>query len=249
MPQEMTQFAGLVLAAGMGKRLRTSETDMFPKVLREVNGRAMIAYVLDALRGAGVNDICVVVGVGAELVEAALDRDIRFARQERQLGSGDAAASAKTALEGRSKHVVVMCGDSPLFKASTVSTLKAEHLCCKATITLVSAKVSDPTGYGRIIRRGGEIAGVVEEKCASSEEKAISEVNGGCYAFDSAWLWANIGRILPNDAGEICLTDLVHFAIEDGHTVAAVQADPEEIPGVNTPEQLKHAEEILRGRE
>jgi bifunctional UDP-N-acetylglucosamine pyrophosphorylase / glucosamine-1-phosphate N-acetyltransferase len=248
MPQEIIEFAGLVLAAGMGKRLRTSETDTYPKVLREVNGRPMIAYVLDALRGARVNDIWVVVGVGAGLVEAALGQDIRFARQERQLGSGDAVASAKTTLMGRSKHVVVMCGDSPLFKASTVSALKAEHLRRNATITLASATVEDPTGYGRIIRQGAEITGVVEEKCASPDQKAINEVNGGCYAFDSAWMWANIDRIKPNDAGEICLTDLVQFAIEDGRTVTAVHADPDEILGVNTPEQLRQAEEILRRR-
>jgi bifunctional UDP-N-acetylglucosamine pyrophosphorylase / glucosamine-1-phosphate N-acetyltransferase len=242
------EFAGLVLAAGMGKRLRTSETDTFPKVLRQVNGRPMIEYVLDALHGAGVDDICVVVGVGAELVEAALGEGIQFAHQERQLGSGDAAGSAKAALMGKSKHVIVMCGDSPLFRASTVLALKGEHLRQNATITLASAFVLDPTGYGRIVREGEKIIGVVEEKCATPEEKAIKEVNGGCYAFDANWLWANIDRIMANDAGEFCLTDMVQFAIEDCLAVSAVDADPEEILGVNTPEQLLEAEEILRKR-
>lgn len=246
--REYTQFAGLVLAAGMGKRLRTSETDTFPKVMRKVNGRPMIEYVLDALHDAGVQDICVVVGVGAELVEAALGEGIWFAHQERQLGSGDAAAAAKAALMGKSKHVIVMCGDSPLFRASTVSALKGEHLRRSAAITLASAVVPDPTGYGRILREGEEIIGVVEERCASAEEKAIQEVNGGCYAFDSDWLWANIERIRANDAGEFCLTDMVQFAIEDCLAVSAVDADPEEILGVNTPEQLLQAEAILRQR-
>jgi bifunctional UDP-N-acetylglucosamine pyrophosphorylase / glucosamine-1-phosphate N-acetyltransferase len=247
MQSKTMEFSGLVLAAGLGKRLRTSESDTYPKVLREVDGRPMISYVLDALRGAGVADICVVVGVAAETVKSALD-GVRFARQKEQRGSGDAAASARSALEGKSEQVVVMCGDSPLFTASTVAALKAEHVRRKAAITLVSAELDDPSGYGRILRRGGKIAAVVEEKCASPAEKAIREVNGGCYDFDSAWLWTNIHRIRPNDTGEICLTDLVQIAIEDGETVATVPAPPEEVLGVNTPAQLREAEQILRMR-
>ncbi|MDO8681997.1 MAG: glycosyltransferase [Armatimonadota bacterium] len=241
-------FHGLVLAAGMGKRLRSGEGDNRPKVLRQVNGRYMILYALDALRGAGVADICLVVGAGADMVKAALSDSVEYAYQEKQLGSGHATASARSVLEGKSRHILLMCGDSPLFTSATVSALKAEHIQNGAIITLASAELDDPTGYGRIIRRDGKVAAIVEEKCASAEEKAIKEINGGCYAFDSKWLWSNIDRIQPNETGEICLTDLVQFAIEDGEMVATVQIPAEEVLGVNTPEQLKQAEEILRSR-
>ncbi|MDO8585424.1 MAG: NTP transferase domain-containing protein [Armatimonadota bacterium] len=250
MMDDITEFYGLILAAGMGKRLRANESDTFPKVLREVNGRPMIAYVLDALRGAGVTDICVVVGVGAEQVRETLGHSLIYAFQEYQRGSGDAAASARPLLIGKSRHVIVMCGDSPLFTAATLAALKAEHLRRGAVVTLVTAEVDDPTGYGRIVRRDGQIVGIVEEELATPEQKAIKEINGGCYAFDSAWLWSNIGRIQPSPPpkNEKCLTDVIQFAVEDGETVAAVFAAPEEILGVNTPEQLREAEEILRER-
>jgi len=269
------EFYGLVLAAGMGKRLRTSEADTVPKVLRAVNGRPMVTYVLDALRGAGVRDICVVVGAGAEQVRESLGGSVLYAFQEQQLGSGDAAASARPLLIGKCRHVIVMCGDSPLFTASTVVELKAEHLRRNAAITLVSAELDDPTGYGRIIRgnvrvqqqeesnhphpnplpsreRGSrsEIVGIVEEDFATPEQKAIREVNGGCYAFDSTWLWTNIGRIRPSPPpkNETCLTDIIRFAAEDGERVASIPTPAEEILGVNSPKQLREAEEILRSR-
>jgi len=245
------EFYGLILAAGMGKRLRSAPDDDFPKVLREVNGRWMVSYVLDALQGAGTPDICVVVGVGAELVKLALGDTVQYALQPEALGSGHAAACAKELLEGKSQHVIVMCGDSPLFTAETVADLKREHLRRNAVITLVSAEVDDPTGYGRIVRppEAGEITAIVEEKAASPEEKLIREINGGSYAFDSDWLWSNIGRIRVNDTGELYLTDMVRFAIDDGCVVASVRADADEILGVNTPEQLKQAEDILRARQ
>jgi bifunctional N-acetylglucosamine-1-phosphate-uridyltransferase/glucosamine-1-phosphate-acetyltransferase GlmU-like protein len=244
----LPDFYGLILAAGMGKRLRRDKTDTYPKALRPINGRPMIGYVLDALKGAGVDSVCVVIGVGADRLKAALGRAVDYAYQDRQLGSGHATASAKPVLEGKSRHVIVMCGDSPLFTSATVSEIKDEHLLRRAAITLASAQLNDPTGYGRIIRKDGRISAIVEEKVASPSEKAVKEVNGGLYAFDSIWLWSNIHRIQASDTGELCLTDMVQFAIDDGKAVAGVPVDAEEVLGVNTPEQLRQAEEILQGR-
>lgn len=245
----MIDFYGLVLAAGMGKRLRASENDTYPKVLRQVDGRHMVLYVLDALHGAGVDDICVVIGVGAELVREALGGSVTYAVQPTQEGSGHATKCAREALAGKSRHIVLMCGDSPLFTSKTIQNLMREHVEKKASITLLSAELDDPFGYGRIVRRDGQVTAIVEEKNASPEDKLVREINGGCYAFDADWLWANIDRIERNETGELYLTDMVQFAIEDGLTVVTSPVAPEEILGVNNPEQLKEAEEVLRRRQ
>lgn len=243
-------FYAIILAAGRGKRMRDEATPAeFPKVLRQAAERPLIGYVIDALRGAGVDDINIIVGFGAEQVKAALGEEFDYILQPEQLGSGHAVACGKDMLSGRGGHAIIMCGDSPLFTPETLRKLKDHHKHTDATITLVSATLDDPTGYGRIKRSpDGRISGVVEEKCASPEEKTIREINGGAYAFDSEWLWTNIHRIEVNEAGELNLTDLVRIAIADGLTVEAVPTAPEEVMGVNTPANLAEVESILRTR-
>lgn len=245
-----TDAYAIILAAGKGKRMGDENAPAeFPKVLRRAVGRPLIAYVIDALKGAGISDISIIIGFGADRVKAALGDGWRYVVQSEQLGSGHAVACAREALFDREGVAVIMCGDSPLFTAATISSLVARHISSCAAITLVSAQLDDPTGYGRIKRNDfGEITGVVEEKCASPEEKLISEINGGAYAFDSAWLWANIDRMAGNEAGELNLTDLVRVAIEQGSGVEAVQTAQEEVTGVNTPADLKRIEEILEKR-
>ena len=113
-------------------------------------------------------------------------------------------ASAEFA--GFDGHVIIMCGDSPLFTAGTVWALMNRHIETSAVITLVSAVLGDPTGYGRIIRRAsGEIERIVEERCAGDDERTIEEVNGGAYAFDADWLYTRIGAMAVNEAGEVQL--------------------------------------------
>ena len=246
---EVTCYA-IVLAAGKGKRMRDESLPAeFPKVLRQVKGRALVDYVVDALRQADVTDITLIVGFGADYVRQAMGDTFTYAVQSEQLGSGHAVASARELLGDRSGTAIVMCGDSPLFTSSTINRLKDHHASTGATITLVSAFLDNPTGYGRIKRDGdGRITGIVEEKCASDEEKSIKEINGGALAFDSKWLWENIDRMQVNEAGELNLTDLVRVAISQGKLVEAVATDPEEVMGVNTPEDLREAERILAGR-
>ncbi len=244
-------YYAIVLAAGRGKRMRDeSLPSEFPKVLRQVRGRALVEYVVDALRGAGVDDIALVVGFGAEFVRDAMGEGFTYATQTEQLGSGHAVACAREALLGRGGSVIVMCGDSPLFTSETISRLIACHRESSATITLVSSVLDDPTGYGRIMReKSGRITGIVEEKCAGAAEKAVREINGGALAFDSAWLWENIDQMQVNDAGELNLTDLVRVAISQGKPVEAVECLPEEVMGVNTPTDLANAEKILEKRD
>ena len=243
-------FYAIILAAGKGKRMRDEAApDEFPKVLRQVCGRPLISYVIDALRSAGITDISIVVGFGADYVRRAVGDGWRYILQGEQLGSGHAVACAREALGGRSGSAIIMCGDSPLFTAATISSLADRHAASGATITLVSALLDDPTGYGRIERNAdGQIVGIVEEKCASDRQKAIREINGGAYAFDSEWLWKNIHRIERNEVGELNLTDLVRVAVSQGRRLEAVAADPQEVIGVNTPADLARVEEVLRLR-
>ena len=267
-------FAGLVLAAGKGSRFPSESGRPFPKVLRSVLGRPMISYVLDTLTEAGIEDVTLVVGFGADEVRRRLSDRVGYVLQEEQRGSGDAVARAKDRFREFEGHVVVMCGDSPLFTAETVGRMMRKHVEEHAVATLTSATLRDPSGYGRILRdSGGSIRAIVEERCATDAQRSIREVNGGAYAFDAAWLFhpsrydrlhpsrydtwrdrdaawlfANIDRMAINEAGEYNLTDMIRVAVEQSATVTDVACDPTELLGVNTPEHLDRVEHILRDR-
>lgn len=245
----MTSFAGLILAAGRGSRFLDESGPPVPKVLRHALDRPLISYVLEALASAGVQDVAVVTGYQAEEVERALGSGFRYARQPEQKGSGDAVRCAAELLEGFSGHLVIMCGDSPLFRAATIAEMMRVQAESQSVATLASATLADPTGYGRIVRdASGHVSAIVEEKCADAAQRAIQEVNGGAYVFDAPWLFGNIGQMAENEAGEYNLTDMVRIAIEQGRNVATVECDPEELLGVNTPEQLRVVEDILSRR-
>ncbi|MHB9036153.1 MAG: sugar phosphate nucleotidyltransferase [Armatimonadota bacterium] len=239
-------FKGLILAAGKGSRFQSETGEPFPKVLRPVLGKPMVSYVVDRLKAANVNDITLIVGFQAEQVKREMGPSFRYVFQAEQKGSGHAVACAKDAFEGFQGHLVIMCGDSPLFTSETICRLMRKHVETRAVITLVSAELDDPTGYGRIVRdESGRIRGIVEEKCAGPAERAIKEVNGGSYVFDSKWLFDNIESMAINEAGEYNLTDMVRVAIAQGRAVSTAQCDPTELLGVNTPAQLAAAEKIL----
>ena len=247
--QHSNNLAGLVLAAGKGSRFASESHEPFPKVLRLVLGRPMVCYVLDALRGAGIKDITLIVGFGAKQVTSEVGTGVKYVLQTEQKGSGHAVACAKDALREFDGSLIIMCGDSPLFTAETVRRISEQHARTHAVATLATAILDDPFGYGRIVRNpSGAIAGIVEEKCADSNEKAIREVNGGAYAFDARWLFDNIDQMTINSAGEYNLTDMIRVAVEQKQTISAVQCDPIELLGVNTPDQLATVEELLRSR-
>lgn len=245
-----TKSAGLALAAGRGSRFAAESGDPFPKVLRKVLGRPLVRYVIDALSGAGIDDITLVVGFGASAVIDEIGPDVGYVEQTEQKGSGHAVACAADAFRDFDGVLIVMCGDSPLFTSDTVNRMRIEHTCSGAAITLASANLDDPFGYGRIVRdEAGGVVGVIEEKCADETQKTIREVNGGIYACDSRWLFSNLGKMAVNEAGEYNLTDMVRVAIEQNRRVSTVTCDPAELMGVNTPEQLQAIEKILRGRQ
>ncbi len=236
-------FGGIVLAAGRGSRMGAD----IPKVMLKVGGIPMVSRVVWTLREAGAAPVCVVVPAGSSPVRELLGDSVLYAVQDRPTGTGDAAAAARPLLTG-SPHVLVACGDSPLFRVDTVHRVMKAHLESAAAVTLVTAHLSDPSGYGRIVRdSAGNIVSIAEESVANAQEKAIREVNGGLYAFNAAWLWNNIQR--PAAAGrEFVLTEVIERAVAQRLTVSSAPCEPDELAGVNTPVQLEQASRILMER-
>ena len=243
------RFKGLILAAGKGRRLASEPGPPMPKVLRPILGKPMVRYVVRALADAGVDEIALVVGYQAEEVLRSLGDDFHYILQPEQRGSGHAVACAKEYYAGFSGHLVVMCGDSPLFRGETVRRMVNVHEAAGGTVTLVTATLDDPSGYGRIRTDwGGTIIGIVEDKCATENQRGIREVNGGAYVFSAPWLFDIISQMALNEAGEYNLTDMVRIAVEQRRTISTVECEPVELLGVNTPEQLVAVEGLLRGR-
>lgn len=247
----MTTYAAVALAAGAGTRMRS---DM-PKVLHRVCGREMACLALDAARDAGLQLRAVVLPRDGERVRAAVvanDPAALFATQREPLGTGDALLQARAALEeaGGADNIVVVCGDAPLIRASTLAELMRHHAETEACVTILTARIDKPDGMGRIVRAAdGGVAAIVEQEYADADTLALREVNSGAYCFQAAWLWRNLERLPAAPNGETLLTDLVAAAVSQGLWVEAVEAaDPQEILGVNDRVQLAQAEAAMRRR-
>ncbi len=236
------QAAAIVLAAGKGTRMKSD----LPKVLHRVCGLPMVEHVVRALRGAGVDRIVVVVGHGGEEVRKALGDSVEYAWQREQLGTGHAVRCAAEGLKDHDGPIIVASGDTPLVDADAMATLLRAH--AGGALTVATARLDDPAGYGRIVRdAAGKPTRIVEQKDASPEQRAIQEVNAGLYAFEGKVL----SRLLPalrnhNSQREYYLTDLVHMASSEGLAVGAHLADAALLQGVNDRWQLAEAEAILR---
>ena len=219
-----------------------------PKVLHALAGRPMLAHVLDALAEAGVRAPVVVVGHGAEAVEAALDGRAPTVLQEPQRGTADAVRIGLGAVADASRECLVTMGDVPMQPAALYASLLEARRRDGAAVALVSARVADPTGYGRVVRDGsGGATAIVEEADADETTRGIAEVNAGTYAFDAGWLRDAIGRVETSASGELYLTDLVALAAADGRRVSVVVADdPADTAGINDRVALAAAEERLR---
>jgi bifunctional UDP-N-acetylglucosamine pyrophosphorylase/glucosamine-1-phosphate N-acetyltransferase len=238
--------AAIVLAAGQGTRMRSR----VPKVLHPLAGRPMIEHVLTSLAAAGIEHPVVVIGFGADQLEAALDGRVPTVRQEPQLGTADAVRRGLERVPPEARHVLVTMGDVPLLPAELFQRLLREQAEGDATIALLSASVDDPQGYGRLVRQpDGSARAIVEESDADEAIRAGNEVNVGTYCFDAAWLRANIGSVPASASGEYYLTDLVEVAATGGRRVA-VQTVPraELATGINDRAQLAAADRLLRAR-
>ena len=237
--------AAVVLAAGMGKRMHSD----LAKVLHRMAGRPLLAHVLDTLDELGVGRTVVVIGHQRERVQAAFveRKNVEWAIQAEQRGTGHACMMAEPALGGFRGTVLVVCGDTPLLTARTLGALLDRHAKSGAQVTVLSMRLADPKGYGRIVRtRDGEgIERIVEEKDATPAQKAIDEVNSGIYAFEHAALQGVLSSLTADNAqGEYYLTDTVSLLQARGARAAVWCAeDARELLGINTPDQLAEAEQ------
>jgi bifunctional UDP-N-acetylglucosamine pyrophosphorylase/glucosamine-1-phosphate N-acetyltransferase len=246
----MERVKAVILAAGKGTRMKSE----LPKVIHKVLGKPMVKYSIDAAveAGADISDICLVVGHKAELVKEAVGEDVTYVFQKEQLGTGHAVRCASEFI-GKDGITMVLCGDTPLIKGKTLKKLVETHIAEGNAITVLTARVDDPTGYGRIIKDNwGKFVKIVEQKDATLEEQRVDEINSGMYIFDSAVLSRALSMITNDNAqGEYYLTDTIEIVKSEGlgEVATMVIDDVDEIKGVNSPEQLEEAEMILRNRE
>lgn len=240
----------IILAAGKGTRMQSD----LPKVLHPVCGRAMLAYVLDTARQAGSDRLLVVVGHRADLVKqtfAADAADISWVLQSPQIGTGHAVMVCKDELAGLEGPVLVLAGDGPLIRPETLRQLIETHQSAGAACTLATSILSEPGGYGRIVRdQAGNLVGIVEALDATAEQKAIHEVNVSIYCFDAAALRGVIARLKNDNAkGEYYLTDTLGLLASEGRKIAAVAAvPPEDVLSINTLDELRHVSDIMAAR-
>ena len=245
----MDHIAAVILSAGKGTRMKSG----LAKVLHPLAGRPMAAWPVEAARDAGATPIALVIGHQAEAVAAYFrdNRDVRTVLQEEQLGTGHAVACCREQLAGFNGTVLILCGDTPLLRGETLTALIRSHRSHDAAVTVLTAVLDDPDGYGRVLRdEAGKLAAIVEQKDATAAERAIREINSGIYCMESGFLFENIGKIgNANAQNEFYLTDLVAIAVAKGLTCLAMPADDsDEIMGINDRAQLAEAAGILRRR-
>lgn len=235
----MSGLTVIVLAAGHGKRMKSK----LPKVLHPVAGRSMVGHVLAAVAELQPDRVVAVVGHGRERVTehiAARDDSVVFAVQEQQLGTGHAARVGLDAAGTTGGDVLVLTADTPLLRGETLRAFVDRHRDGKRCVSILTAEVAEPTGYGRIVREAGVVRGIVEEKDASAEQRRIREINSGIIAFDAAYLREALPRLgNDNASGEYYLTDVVKLAVADGQpTDGFPVADASETEGANDRVQL-----------
>lgn len=245
----MSERVAIILAAGQSTRMNTKTA----KVLHEVCGRPMLEWVLDACRAAGVQKHIVVVGYGKEQI---IDRykdagDVEFVEQNEQKGTGHAVMCCRDNLAGFTGQTLILCGDAPLIRTETLNELIGKHEQEKSAVTLATAVMSDPSGYGRIIRDGyGNIQGILEHNDCDERQRAITEINPGYFCFQTPLLLEALDKITPNNVkNEYYLTDALHLLLEDGYKATAVTAvAAEDAMGVNNRQQLSLVGKIMQER-
>lgn len=253
----MKKFSAIVIAAGRGKRMRSRTT----KALHPVAGRPMLWYMVALARRVADAHVVVVIGHQADRVRAFLDQSkadfepFNVVLQPDQLGTGHAVRQAQAALmpngKAASKHCLIVNADTPLLSRATLQRLLAHHEKEKAVLTLLSTELSEPRGYGRVVRGDkGQVVKVLEEADATRAERGIHEINAGTYVVETSFLFKALARVRAQNAqGEYYLTDIVGLAVAEGRKVAGLKTpDSRECLGVNTREHLAVVEEAMRHR-
>ncbi len=242
----------LIMAAGLGTRMRSR----LAKVLHKLDGRPLINHVCETALELVPRKICVVVGHQADDVKTAVLNDVdagvaEFVLQKQQLGTGDAVNAARDVFENADSTLLVLSGDVPMINAETLVALVAVHHNNNASCTVLTVRLEDPTGYGRVVRgASGSFDRIVEQKDATDEQRQVDEINSGIYCFDSKKLFAGLSLVRnDNIQGEYYLTDVPGILREQGNDVAIFQCDdPREVEGVNDRGQLAHMEKTIRKR-
>ena len=241
----MNNLSVIILAAGKGTRMKSD----LAKVLHKLNNKELIQYVIDLAEGLNAKKIVAVIGHQKELViETTAKRNIEYATQSEQLGTGHAVLVTKFHFVEETGNILVLSGDVPMLTATTVRKMIETHETYKATATILTAILDDATGYGRVVRdENGLVTEIVEEKDASSEVKAIKEMNAGIYLFKSKDLFEALPKIKnDNKQGEYYLPDVLKmFIVEKKTVIPVVTDDYGETLGINTIEQLKEIEDQL----
>ncbi|UED73066.1 bifunctional UDP-N-acetylglucosamine diphosphorylase/glucosamine-1-phosphate N-acetyltransferase GlmU [Brevibacillus sp. DP1.3A] len=243
----MSSRYAIVLAAGKGTRMRSTRC----KVLHEVCGKPMIQHIVDRLHGLGIHEIILIVGHGAEQVKKQFGASVRYAYQSEQLGTAHAVMMAADLLQDKQGTTIVLSGDTPLVREKTLEQLLAQHETQRAAATVLTARVDDPTGYGRLIRDANDLVKrIVEHKDATAEERLVCEINTGMYCFDNQKLFQAISRVKNDNAQkEYYLPDVLTILNEQDERIGAFMTDDaEEGGGVNDRIQLACAERLLRMR-
>ncbi len=239
------------MAAGEGKRMKSN----LPKVLHKLGGKPMVEYVVQTAKNVGVEKTILVIGYKWEITQNSLlylsdgaFGKVEFVIQKEQLGTGHAVLQAKDHLSNFDGDILVLCGDVPLLSSNTVKRLLEEHRTKKAKATVLTARLEDPSGYGRIIRnKEGMVERIVEDKDASADEKKVNEINTGTFCFDSKSLFSVLDKVSTgNQQGEYYLTDVLELLRKKNLPIWAVVAtNSKETLGINSQEELEKMEKIL----
>ena len=246
--QRKKEYATLILAAGKGTRMKSERA----KVLHLVCGRPMLDHVVAVARESGSLKIGVIIGHQADLIRKTYkDEGLTFILQKEQLGTGHAVLQARQAFSSFQGTLIILCGDVPLLRSSTVRKMMAHHARTHSVITVLTTRLDDPASYGRIVRgRDGRILKIVEARDATESEKDITEINTGIYCAESPFLFEAVAQIRNDNAqGEYYLTDICEIANQKGMKVTPfLTVDSEEVMGINTFEDLERAHKILESR-
>ncbi|RKX66625.1 hypothetical protein DRP44_03705 [candidate division TA06 bacterium] len=229
----------IILAAGLGKRMKSS----LPKVMHKILGKPMLSYVIDASDNAGINESIIVVGNGKEKVIDYFGNRYKYAVQKELLGTGDAVKSAIEYIDDNDT-VVILCGDAPCIKSETIKNAINFHIENEASCTVITAEIDNPFGYGRIVKNNKRIIKIVEEKDANIEIKKIREVNSGIYVFAGKDLRESLNHLSNNNAqNEYYLTDTVEYLNKNNMKVIPfLLNDPFEMTGINDRKRLSEVE-------
>ena len=242
--------AAIILAAGLGTRMKSKKA----KVLHEVIGRPMILYVVETARKVAGDDVVLVVGYQAHIVQDIVSQyaDVYYSTQKEQLGTGHAVLCAVPVLPDHIEQVIILYGDVPVLTHKTVLGLLNDHVKAKRDLSVLAVELGDPKGYGRVlIDENGQVQKIVEEADATAVQKRIKIINTGIYCVKKEFLIDSIQQVRPDNAqGEFYLTDIIEIGCKAGKDVGVIVGiDRDEVMGVNSVADLQMAERVMYARQ